>query len=99
MQIFQLSCSVSISFANTQFFTKFALMRDNEIHKRLKFCEFSTKNVKVRNHIHTQEMQLKRVRLLLAATIAICIYETGGVTREKLPIHSHQQEFSINEVK
>ena len=25
-------------------------------------------------------MQLKRVRLLLAATIAICIYETGGVT-------------------
>ena len=30
-------------------------------HKRLKFYELSTKDVKVRNHIHTQEMQLKRV--------------------------------------
>ena len=43
-------------------------------------------------------MQLKRVRLLLAATIAICIYETGDVT-PKLPIDSHQQGFSINKVK
>ena len=57
------------------------------------------KTSKLRTTYITQEMQLKRVRLLLAATIAICIYQTGGVTREKLPIHSHQQGFSINEVK
>ena len=49
------------------------------------------KTLKLRTTYITQEMQLKCVRLLLAATIAICIYETGDVTREKLPIDSHQQ--------
>ena len=49
------------------------------------------KTSKLRTTYITQEMQLTRVRLLLAATIAICIYETGDVNREKLPIDSHQQ--------
>ena len=43
-------------------------------------------------------MQLKRVRLLLAATIAICIYETGGVTPRETT-HTFSSTGIINEEK
>ena len=43
-------------------------------------------------------MQLKRVRLLLAATIAICIYETGGVIPRETT-YTFSSTGIINEVK